>query len=63
MRSYDCKSHKKVEGIMDMLSETAELTIRYAFFVSFIGMGFGLMIGVACRGITSVVNTLFKIMK
>lgn len=48
---------------MDIFPETAEITIKYAFFVSFIGMGFGLIIGVACRLITAVVSMVFKIMK
>lgn len=48
---------------MEMLPETAETIIEYALFVSFIGMGFGLIIGVACRAFMSVVNIIEKIIK
>lgn len=48
---------------MEMFPETAEITIEYAFFVSFIGMGFGLIIGVACRAFMTVVNIIKKFIK
>lgn len=48
---------------MEMFPEIVETTINYAFFVGFIGMGFGAIIGVACRAVMAVVNIFDKIIK
>lgn len=43
--------------------ETAETVIQYAIYFGFIGMGFGAIIGVACRAVIAVVNIFDKIIK
>ncbi len=48
---------------MDFFPESSEITIKYAVYTGFIGMGFGAIIGVACRAVMSVVNIFDKITK
>ena len=48
---------------MEFFPKTAEMTIQYAIFVGYIGIGFGAIIGVACRAIMSVVNIFEKFFK
>ena len=48
---------------MNIIPEIAETTIKYAIYVGFIGMGFGAIIGVACRSVMSVVNIFEKFFK
>lgn len=48
---------------MDINPETVEIIIRYAMYIGFIGIGFGALIGVACRAVMSVVHIVDKIFK
>ncbi len=43
--------------------EAAETVVQYAMYFGFVGMGFGAIIGVACRAIMAVVNIFDKITK
>lgn len=48
---------------MEIFPETAETVIQYAVLSGFIGIGFGAIIGVACRAVMSVVNIFEKFFK
>lgn len=48
---------------MEVFPETVETIIHYAFLIGFIGIGFGAIIGVACRAVMSVVNIFEKFFK
>lgn len=48
---------------MDFFPESSEITIKYALYTGFIGMGFGAIIGVACRSVMSVVSIFEKFFK
>lgn len=48
---------------MENFPETAETVIQYAILSGFIGIGFGTIIGVACRAVMSVVNIFEKFFK
>lgn len=48
---------------MEISPEIVETTLEYAVYVGFIGMGFGAIIGVACRAVMAVVNIFDKITK
>lgn len=48
---------------MEIFPETVEIVIYYAILVGFIGIGFGAIIGVACRAVMSVVSIFEKFFK
>lgn len=48
---------------MNITPETVETTVQYAVYIGFIGIGFGALIGVACRAVMSVVHIVDKIFK
>lgn len=48
---------------MNITPETVDTVIQYAMYIGFIGIGFGSLIGVACRAVMSVVNIVDKIFK
>lgn len=52
---------QSVREIMLFAPETVEITIQYAVYIGFIGIGFGALIGVACRAVMSAVNIVDKI--
>lgn len=60
---YDYKPYKKVGDVVEIFPETAETVIQYAVLSGFIGIGFGAIIGVACRAVMSVVSIFEKFFK
>lgn len=44
-------------------SDSPEAVLQFAFFAGFIGIGFGAIIGVACRAVVAVVHIFHKITK